>query len=65
MGHPQVTKMYNEEKIYSVRSSVAVHIVNCQPDLVVKRFIHIELIICSTSKVDRVKVQTDTKTVVL
>ena len=57
--------MYNEEKLYSVRSSVAVHIVNCQPDLVVTRFIHIELIICSTSKVDRVKVQTDTKTVVL
>jgi len=50
--------MYNEEKLYSVRSLVAVHIVNFQRDLVVMRFIHIELITCSTSKVDTVKVHT-------
>jgi len=36
--------MYNEEKLYSVRSLVVVHIVNCQRDLVVVRFICIELI---------------------
>ena len=56
MGHPQVTKMYKEKKLYSVRSLVVVHILNFQRDLVVMRFIHIELIICSTSKVDTVKV---------
>jgi hypothetical protein len=56
VGHPQVTKMYNEGKQYSVRTLVAVHIVKFQRDLVVMRFIHIELIICSTGKVDRVKV---------
>ena len=55
MDHPQVAKIYNEEKLYSVRSLVAVHIVNVQRDLVVMLFIHIELITCSTSKVDRVK----------
>ena len=49
--------MYNEEKLYSVRSLVLVHILNFQPDLVVMRFIRIELIICSTSKVDRVIVR--------
>ena len=48
--------MYNEEKLYSIRSLVVVRILNIQRDLVVMRFIHIELIICSTSKVDRVKV---------
>ena len=47
--------MYNEEKLYSVRSLVVVHILNFQQDLVV-RFIRIELIIFLTSKVDRVKV---------
>ena len=52
MGHPQVTKMHIEEKLYSLRSLVAVHIVNFQLDLVVMLFIRIELIICSTSKVD-------------
>jgi len=31
-----------------------VHIVNSQRDLVVMRFIRIELIMCSTSKVDRI-----------
>ena len=56
MGHPQITKMYNEEKLYSVRSLVVVYILNFQRDLVVIRFIRIELIIFSTSKVDRVKV---------
>jgi len=44
--------MYNEEKLYSVRSLVVVHIVNFQRDIVVMRFIHIELIPRSTSKVD-------------
>jgi len=48
--------MYIEEKLYSVRSLVAVHIVNFQQDLVVMRFIRIELITGSTSKVDTVKV---------
>ena len=48
--------MYNEEKLYSARSLVVVHIVNFQRDLVVIRFIRIELITCSTSKVDRLKV---------
>ena len=44
-------------KNYTVLSSlVVVHIVNCQRDVVVMRFIGIELIIRSTSKVDRVKV---------
>ena len=48
--------MYNEVKLYSVRSLVLVHIPNFQRNLVVMRFIRIELRICSTSKVDRVKV---------
>ena len=56
MGHPQVTEMYNEEKTIQVRSLVVVHILNFQRDLVVMRFIRIELIIFLTSKVDRVKV---------
>ena len=34
---------------------VLVKIVNFQRDLVVMRFIRVELIICSNSKVDRVK----------
>jgi len=42
--------MYNEEKLYSVRTLVVVHILNFQRDLVAMRFIRIELIICSTSK---------------
>ena len=49
--------MYSEENLYSVRSLVVVHIQNFQKDLVVMRFICIELIMCSTSKVDRVKVR--------
>ena len=56
MGHPRVTKTYNEENLYSLTSLVVVHILNFQRDLVVMRFIRIELIIRSTSKVDRVKV---------
>ena len=60
VGHTQDTKMYNEEKLYSVRSLV-VHILNFQRDLVM-RVIHIELITCSTSKVDRVKVYVYTLT---
>ena len=47
---------YNKEKLYSVRSLVVVHIVNFQRDLVVMRFIRIELIF-STSKVERIKVR--------
>jgi len=47
-----------EEKLHSVRSLVVVHIVNFQQDIAVMRFIRIELIICSASKVDRVKVHT-------
>jgi hypothetical protein len=39
-----------------VRSLVLVHIVNFQRDIVVVRFIHIELIISSTSRVNGVKV---------
>ena len=45
-----------EEQLYSASSLVAVHIVNFQQDLVVMRFICVELIMCSTSKVERVKV---------
>ena len=56
MGHPQVTKMYNEENLYSVRSLVVVHVLEFQRDLAVIRFIHFELITCSTSKVDRLKI---------
>jgi len=56
VGHPQVTEMYSEEELYSVRSLVAVHILNFQRDLYVVWFIHIELIICSTSKVDKVRI---------
>jgi len=48
--------MYNEEKLYSVRSLVVVHILNFQRGLVVMRFICIELMICSTNKVITVKV---------
>ena len=51
MGHPPVTKIYIEEKLYSVRSLVAVHILNFQRDLVVMRFIRFELITCSPNKV--------------
>jgi len=43
-------------KPIQVRSLVVVHIVNFRRDLVVMRFIRIELIVCSTSKVDRFKV---------
>jgi len=56
VGHPQVTKMYNEEKLYILRSLVVVHILNFQLDLIVMRFIRIELILCLTIKVNRVKV---------
>jgi len=50
--------MYNKEKLYSVRSLAVVHILNLQRHLVVMRFIRTELIIYSTSKVDRFKVHT-------
>jgi hypothetical protein len=48
--------MYNEEKLYILRSLVVVHILNFQLDLIVMRFIRIELILCLTIKVNRVKV---------
>jgi len=48
--------MYNEEKLYIVRSLVVVHILNFKRELAVMPFIRIELTIPSTSKVDRVKV---------
>ena len=41
--------MYDGEKLCSVRSLVAVDILNFQRDLVVMRVFRIELIICSTS----------------
>ena len=57
MGHPQVRRIYSEEKLYSVRTLVVVYILNFQRDLFVLRFIYIELIIIySTGKVDRDKV---------
>jgi len=34
VGRPQVTKIYNEEKIYNIRTLVAVHILSFQRDLV-------------------------------
>ena len=40
-----------EEKLYGVRSLVVIYILNFQRDLVM-RFIRIDLIICSTNKVD-------------
>ena len=48
--------MYSEENLYSVTSLVVVHIVNFRRHLVDKRLICIELIILSTSKVNRVEV---------
>jgi len=54
--------MYNEKKVYSVRTLVLVHVLNFQRDLVGMRLIRIELTTCSTSKVDRVKVHTHTHT---
>jgi hypothetical protein len=49
-------KCIMKEKLYSVRSLIVVHILNFQRDHIVVRFIHIELIICLTIKVDRVQV---------
>jgi len=51
VGHPQVTKIY-EEKIYSIRILVVVHILSVQRDLVLRLSI-LKLIIYSTGKVDR------------
>jgi len=39
--------MYNEEKLYSVRSLVVVNILNFQRDLVVMRFIQRDLVVSS------------------
>jgi len=36
------TKMYNEEKLYSVRSLVVIQILNFQRDLFVMRFVRLE-----------------------
>jgi len=52
LGHRQVTKIY-EEKIYSIRTLVVVHIPSFQRDLVVLRLSMLKLIIYSTAKVDR------------
>ena len=51
LGHPQVTKMYNEEKMYSIRTLVIVHILSFR-DLVLWLSI-LKLIIYSRSKVDK------------
>jgi len=51
-------KCIMKEKLYSVRSLVVLRVLNFQQDLIVMLFIHIELIICLTSKVDTVKVHT-------
>jgi len=48
--------MHNEENLYRVGSLVVVHIVKFQRDLVVMRFIRIELVTCSTSNVDKVHI---------
>ena len=47
MGHVQVTKIYNEEKIYSIRTLVVVHILNFKRDLFVLRLSILKLIIYS------------------
>ena len=49
-GHKNV---YNEEKIYSIRTLVVVPILSFQRDLVVLRLSILKLIIYSTCKVDR------------
>ena len=51
MGHTEVTKIYNEEKIYSIRTSVVVHIMSFQRDLVVLRLSILKLIIYKTGRV--------------
>ena len=45
--------VYNEEKIYSIRTLVVVHILSFQRDLVVLQLSILKLIIYSTGKVDR------------
>ena len=45
--------MYNEEKLYSVWSLFVVHILNFQRDLVVLRFMRIELVSCYLSPTDQ------------
>jgi len=50
VGHPQFTKIYNDEKIYSIRT-VFVHILSFQRDLVVLRLSILKLIIYSTGLV--------------
>ena len=53
VGHPQVTKIYNEEKVYSIRTLVFVHILSFQRDLVVLVLSILKLILCWTGIVDR------------
>ena len=45
VGHLQVTKIYNEDKIYSIRTLVVVHILSFQRDLIVLRLSILKLII--------------------
>jgi len=44
VGHPQVTKIYNQEKIYSIRSLLVVHILSFQRDLIVMRLSILKLL---------------------
>jgi len=53
VGHLQVTKIYNEEKIYGIRTLVVVLILGFQRDLVVLWLSILKLIIYSIGKVDR------------
>ena len=45
VGHPQIRKIYNEEKIYSIRTLVVVHILRFQRDLIVLWLSILKLII--------------------
>jgi len=47
-GHPQVTKVYNEKKIYSIRTLVVLHILSFQRDPFVLRLSILKLILYST-----------------
>jgi hypothetical protein len=54
VGYLQVTKTYNKEKIYSIRTLVVVPIQSFQRDLVVLRLSILKLIIYSSGKDDSV-----------
>ena len=53
VGRLQVTKIFNEEKMYSIRTLVVGPILSFQQDLVVLRLSILKLIIYSSGKVDR------------